>query len=417
MIDKIQDIYFAIKDKLEEIWWFIQDNVKLTLGIIGVMGFIGLVILMLNIDNQNQLGAAGVLEENSVEQLAFLESNSLELKEVFSELQVMNSSGDNYPILEVSLYLKQPFMESSEIETYLDTYVELLKLKYNDSEENTKIKAINISIFDRQIVFERNLEPNGNYMYMLSPENVVASEETDDPYETANQGMTELAWNQTIESKGEPDYSKYASSFSYMELIENAAVEPLSDEEFEWYLKFEQYVTLGGGVDGGAQLYLQWDLGANLSDNSFIAVIDSFDMFIARLDAVEAKKEFYMEDPDALRRQLVITNPQFLLFADHDELIEEPFEARARLIEIDPDLYTSTVEDWIEEQAGNYDDSDDPASLDNPENKTNTQLIEDGELETQEEAILEQSSDSEPTETESTEESVTEDTETVESAE
>lgn len=412
MIDKIQDIYYAIKDKLEELWWFIQDNVKLTLGILGVMGFIGLIVLMLSIDNQSQLSEAGVLEENSVEQLAFMETNSVELKEVFSELQVMNSSGDNYPILDVALYLKQPFMEASELETYLNTYVELLKLKYNDTEDDTKIKAINISIYDRQRVFEKGLPSNGNYMYMLSPANVLSPEESDDPYGTANLGMTELAWNQTVESTEEPDYTKYSATFSYLELIEDPSVTPLSDEEFDWYLKFEQYATLKGGVDGGAQLYLQWDLGANLSENSFIAVIDSFEMFIARLDALEAKKEFYNEDPDALRRQLVITNPQFLLFADHEELIEEPFEARARLIEINPDLYTSTVEDWIEEQADNYTEADDPAALDNPDNKTNTQLLEDGELETQEEELLEQSSDAEPTEAEPTE-----DTEPVENAE
>lgn len=408
-MDKIQDIYYAIKDKLEEIWWFIQDNIKLTLGILGVVGFMGLVFLMLSIDNQNSLGTADSFEENSVEQLDYMETQSETLKEVFSELQVMNNSVDNYPVLEIALYLKQPFMESSELETYLDTYVELLKLKYNDTEEDIKIRAINIEIYDRQIVFEKDLASNGTYKYMLSTENVTTAEDT---YETANLGMTELAWGQTIESTDEPNYTKYAATFVYNELTEDSSVTPLSDEEFDWYLKFEQYVTLGGNIDGGAQLYLQWDLGANLNENSFIAVIDSFEMFIARLDALAAKKDFYSEDPDALRRQLVITNPQFLLFADHDQLIEEPFEARARLIEIDPDLYTSTVEDWIEEQAGNYDDMDDPAALDNPENKTNTQLIEDGDLENQEEAILEQSAD-----TENTEEVPTEEQETVESAE
>lgn len=411
MIDKILDVYYFIKDKLEELWWFIQDNIKMTLGLIGVVGFVILVVSILNVDKKNNSGVAGEFEENSTEQLAYMKDNSETLKEVFSELQVYDTSVDNNPVLEVALFLKQPFITYDDLQLNLDTYVELLKLKYNDTESDTKVRAIRISVYDREVIFENDLPANGTYMYMLSSENIEEVDEEDSSYDTANVGMTTLAWEQTVESKKEPDYSKYQATLDFQELKNDPSVVPLTDEEFAWFLKFEQYMALGGGVSSGARLYLQWDLGANLDEGGFLAVIDSFELFIDRLEAMDARTEYYTDDPDSLRRSLVITNPQFLLFADHEEILEEPFAARARLIEVNPEMYTDSVEVWIEEQADNYTEADDPASVDNPDNKTNTQLIEDGELETQEEDILDQSSDVEGSETDSsTEEAPAEET-------
>lgn len=348
---------------------------------------------MLNYDPNESVGIDN-LEENSTEQLSYMERESEVLKEVFSELQTVDISADEkYPVLDISLYLKQPFMLSEDIEQHLNTYLDLLKLRYNDSDDKTMLRAVKISIYDRQAVFENGLTPNGNFTYMYNIENIEEGDEDD--FDTMNRSLQDLGWEQTTENTKKPDYSKYDTYFDYQELEEDASIHPLSDEEFDWFLKFDKYVALGGGVPGGAKLYLQWELGANTTEGGYLVVIDTFKNFVNRLEGIGARPEYYSEDIDALRRDLVIQNPQFLLFADNQEIIEDPYEARARLIQLNPDKYTSTVESWIEDQADDYTESDDPAAIDNPENKTNSQLLEEEGLENQEDEILNQSSDGE----------------------
>lgn len=390
-MDRLLDLWYTVSDLAIDAWWWVTENVKTT--IMGV-GFILFVILSFVVYN-NQSGSgigydSATLPENSEEQLEYMQTKSDELKEVFSELQIINTSPDNYPVLEIDLYLKQPFMRRRDVESYLNTYIDLLKLRYNDSKSDTRIKAVRIEIYDREVVFSQNLPSNGTYTYMLASEYV---DEPRDDYDNRNRSMYDIGWEQTTMQSRTPDYNRYAVYFDYQELREDASVQPLSDEEFEWYLKFEQYAALAGGVPGAARLYLQWELGANTTQGGYLAVIDSFNIFVDRLRDINARRDFYSDDPDSLRRQLVITNPQFLLFADHGEIIEDPYEARARLININSSLYTRPVERWIENRAGNYTSLDDPASVDNPDNMTNTQLLESEALESQEEDILNQSSE------------------------
>ena len=391
---------------MQDLIWFVQDTKQLVLGGLGLIVFFIVIFSMLNYDPNKGIPSAENLEPNSPEQIAYMEENSAELKEVFSELQTMDIGYNaQYPVLDIALYLKQPFMPSTEIQAHIEMYMDLLKLRYNDEEEGTKLRAVIINVYDRKAVFEQGLEPNGTYRYMYSSENVKHPDEDDENFDTQGMSTVDLAWQQTIENEKEPDYDKYAETFTYNDITLNAGAKPMSDEEFEWFLKFDKYIALVGSVGGGADLYLQWDLGANTSEDGYVQVTQTFEEFVYRLDAINAKTSYYADNLYDLYEDLAIQNPQFLLFAEYEEIIDDPFDARARLIELNPDRYSEVIEAWIEEQAGNYSSESDPASADNPENKTNSQLQEMEELENQEEDILNQSSDAESTdESESTEE-------------
>lgn len=371
----MRDFLANISDKfLEGVWW-VQDRWKVVLSATAIILFIVLMVVAMNKSTDSETGVD--FKQNTPEEMKYIKDKSKALKNVFSELAVVNTSGDKkYPVLEIALYNKQPFMESADLELNMFDYLQLLKLKYNDEKDGVKIRAVRVKLYDRQIVYENGLKPNGTYMYLLKNEEF-KEDKSSDKYEDANKSQLDITWDYTVNYEGKVDYSKYQEVFDYQELKLDPSVEPLSDEEFAWFLKLDKYVALSGGVQGAGKLYLQWELGANTTKGGYLVVVNTFKAFVDRLTKLEAFDSYYSEEEIMLKRDLIITNPQFLLYVETDEIEENPFKARNKLLKINPDLFSDVLETWTEEFAEeygeNYDEANDPANPDLKKNQTKSQ--------------------------------------------
>ena len=393
MKEKIEGLWLTIKDFVQDGIWWVQDNVKSALYLVGIVVVGFLVYAILQSDKSSGYSSkVENLEPNSEEQLAFMKDSSESLKEVLSELQVINVGVDpRYPMLDIDLYLKKPFISSRDLEDALNLYLDLLKLKYNDDNDKKYLSGVRINIYDRKVVFEKRLRPNGTYTYMLHKNNV---EESDDKFDRVI-NISQAAWELTMDRKKKPNYRDYQVQFEFNELTRNPSISPLSDEEFEWYLKYKVYQAMAGNSNPGSRLYMQWELGANTTRDGFYLVTKSFEKFEDRLKGINAVTDYYTTKDDlySLKQELAISNPQFLLYVETREIEEDPMEARRKLILYDSSNYTRIIENWIDRQSSEFPEIVDPASPQLDKNKTNSQLLESEVISTQEENILENSID------------------------
>jgi hypothetical protein len=253
----------------------------------------------------------------------------------------------------VDLYLKKPYMIMGDIEMKLEQYVNLEKNKYNVND--TKIRAIRFQIYDRKAVWEQNLKPKGTFEYRLSTEeNPKTSTKNDETVIGGNdtgveeQKIQQIAWdNTTITQKKDPDYDNYVLEGDFHPLTKSSNSEPLTDQEFEWFLKYDVYQTLGDGPS----LYLAWELGVEPTESDMRGIQKQFDTFVTRLSEMNDFTSYNSDNVDKLKRDLVISNPQLLYYATTGKVLEDEYEARQALVKDYPELYKDTVNDWLDEQA------------------------------------------------------------------
>lgn len=334
-----------MRERLEDIWWFIEDhlNVILTVALVVIAIVIG--AYMVNTSG----GDSTEVKPNTPEELRSLEEESLKLQEQFSELEFAPQSiNDKNLVYKISLFMKQPFMSEDEINDAMYNYVKALKMKYNDSTNDTYLTGVKFELYDRKAIFDEGLAPRATVYYMLN--DIDLDEVKKDKY-VQNENVTELTWNATIEQEKEPDYTDYQLvTMGFTPLDSESTVKPLTDEEFAFYLKLNKYNALAGSVLGGAQLYLQWDLGQNVYKDGVGAILKEFTSFTERQTELGGLDDYY-DNVDILKRELAIDRPQFLLFAETTEVVDSREEAQKKLIEFNPDLYTDTIKEAIEEKA------------------------------------------------------------------
>ncbi|MCY8636571.1 hypothetical protein MOD96_01980 [Bacillus sp. S17B2] len=336
-----------LRDWFDNVRYFVEDHKRwFGWGIAAVL--IGLLILVLVLPDKS--GSAGV-GSNTNNELKELKAGSKELEEVFSQLQETPvGTSDSLPAYEVSLYLKQPFISEDDLTADIQKYVDLMKLKVNDDKNDKYLLGLKIKVYDRKIVFDKDLTPRATAYYMLKKESSKDSK-TEDQYDSLGD-QDELIWDKTLQQTKNPnykeDYQLLVNGFS--ELDDSQKITPLSDEEFAFYLKLNMYNSLMGDTYGGAQLYLQWDLGRNVSNDGVVAIVNEFENFEKRQTDIGGLDDYY-DNVDYLKQDLAIKNPQFLLFATTNEVVDDAQEAQKKLIESDPDLYTQVIEDHIQEKA------------------------------------------------------------------
>ena len=59
----------------------------------------------------------------------------------------------------------------------------------------------------------------------------------------------------------------------------------------------------------------------------------------------------YYDYADGIKRELVIEKPQFLYYAETGDVAKDDNEARQKLLEIKPSLYTQPINDWLDKLA------------------------------------------------------------------
>jgi hypothetical protein len=335
---------------LDEIKWFIEDYLEqigsIILIIVVVVGSFFLISEMSKDPD--------ALAVNSEEQLQYMETTSNELKETFSILQEMNQGSEEYPVMIIDLYLKKPYINSSDLRMILEQYVKVEKNKLNS--DDVQVRAIRFRIYDRKIVWEKGLTSKGIYEYRLSTDEnpktkTIKSDETaigGNATGIEERSIQEIAWDNTIlNQKKKPDYDKYELDGEFLEVTKTNKSEPLTDQEFEWFLKYDIYQTLGDGP----RLYLAWELGVEPTEKDMRSIQKQFDTFVKRLSNMNDYTSYYSNNEAKLKKQLVIENPQLLYYATTGKVVEDEYESRRLLVVLDPDLYKETVNEWVAEQA------------------------------------------------------------------
>ena len=121
-------------------------------------------------------------------------------------------------------------------------------------------------------------------------------------------------------------------------------VEPLSDQEFEWYLKYDLYQLLGNDP---TKTLLEWDFGASDRIRGMTQIDRQFDEFSKRLSEVGDLTNFW-DYPDGKKQELIISHPQLLYYMLTDKVAESDIDARRRIYASNPSLYQDTLIRWVE---------------------------------------------------------------------
>lgn len=344
---------FEFDFDFDAIKWWIEDHLKeiVSIGVVFFIVFGGVKVVQMYEDDGSPEGVE--------ESLVFLIETSQQLKNTFSLLEEREIGvDDNYPVVEVSLYVKEPFITSVFLEQALLDYTEALKLTYKTKGQD--VKAIRYILYDRKILWEKGLKAKGVYEYRL-PTSVVSAEDVNTTtFGTETQTYDEVAWDLTINEKGKPKYVNYELEGRYQYLKRKQGVDMLSDQEFEWFLKYDLYQALGNGFN----LYLTWDLGAQPREEGRTTIKRQFDEFVDRLGSINDYTSYY-DYPDGLKRELVIDKPQFLYYTETGEVAKDDEDARRKLLEFKPSLYTSPIDKWLDQLANQQ-----VSQINNPQEST-----------------------------------------------
>ena len=322
------------KDRILE--WVITYKKYLLIGVGAVVvGFLMWVVL--------SEGKPGEPEKSgSREELDVSLEKARELQEVFSEFSRMQIAPSNTLVAyEVDLYLKKPFLSDSDFKKYIEDYVELLKYQVNDKKTGVSLLGVLINVYDREQIYEENLKPRGSVEYQLAEEDKKKSKKEDKYLKDQD-----MRWDHTITQTEAPDYTKYRYRVNYTEMKSVLGITPLSDEEFEFYLKLSKYAKLQGhSIKGAINLYLAWDLGSHSSLDGAVIIDREFSQFISRHEALGGEREYY-DNIYALKKQVAVENPRFLVYALTGEIIDDKVLAKRRLIKLDAEFYLNTfIED------------------------------------------------------------------------
>lgn len=324
----------------EELMWFIEDNGK------NILGGIALFLTILGIFYIYRMETTKGQPQGPVEIINYLVTESEPIKETFSVLEIENTNTqeEKHPIYVIDLYLKEPFIEKSNLESLLGTYTDLLI--YMEEKEGRKPRGIEYNIYDRKIIWEKDLKSKGQYRYMLTTEEVKKEEIQTGSDGISLESIESAAWRKTTENTKKIDYEKYRLSGNFLQLDFVLGVDPLSDQEFEWFLKMDLYDTFGKGFD----LYMEWDLGA-IDAKGLSQIKREFENFVKRLD-VFGDYTSYFNFPNRIKKRLVIEKPQFLYYIESGgRVAENDVDARSKLLQEKPHLYAEPIDHWLEKEA------------------------------------------------------------------
>lgn len=385
MIDRIIDYFYILKDKFEELIWWIQDNVKTFLIILGVSIFSIVVIAGVLNSGKDETDKMDYFSE---EHLAYLEKNSEMVNKMFlnldedSDYMIFGASPtsvlnvDKTASLTYNFYVRKPFTDADTIEKTLQTFLEMVRMQ--TKAEGYQLRMLKVNLYFRKAIYEEGIDPSGTFKYMLDY-NKLDVEKLQKETKYVNSSVEGIAEGETESAKKikPKDYREY---FDYEPLTTDKNTVGLTDEEFEVFLKLDKYVALAGGFDAGVKLYLNWELGANINEKSYINIVTQFKEFRDRLSAVGEPTEYFSEGNNlvVLQDKLLVTNPQILLYNKTGLVVTDPTEARKKLLEDYADEYEVTLVQFAEKQGTMYNEYNkvyEPANNNFINNMTNTQKI------------------------------------------
>lgn len=388
MGDKLYDLWLQIVDFFQEVVWWIQDNLRTFLLVVGVL--VGTIVFYFGYQNINS-GEYEKLSYFSEEHLNYLDNTSDMVDKMFlnldenSDYQIFGASNKSYQsvddtiALEYNFYLRKPFTDENTIENTLTEFQEMVMLQTRAN--GLRLRMLTVNLFYRKDTFDQNLDPDGVYKYMLDYNKLdIKSLEQENKYQ--NMSVEDIARQETLDTN-KVRYSNYRVYFQYEPLNIDVDSIAMTDEEFTTYLKIDKYVALMGGFAAGVKLYLNYELGANVDENSYINIVQQFEDFRKRLDEVGERVDYYSEGNNIwiLFEDLVRNNPQILVFVRAGEVIQDPVEARALLMKEYADEFRQSLIDFADYQGSMYTEFNrvyEPASNNFINNLNNSQKIAKG---------------------------------------
>ena len=346
----------------EDIKWWVEDNWKALVGVLSIFAVIGLTLYIFRVE----AGRAGKLPDSYEEKIETLQTGSVEIKESFSLLDEMEiSTVEGQSVYEISLYNKKPFIETRDMEMLLDKYVKSLEIV--EETYDRELRAVKFILYDRKIKYDLGVRPDGVYYYGIPYQSLPQEEKDDENSRYYSMSPQEVAYDYTsLYAPEKIDKSLYSLYGNYRQLRRVPGVEPLSDQEYNWYVKLDAYTTLG--EDTGS-LYLEWELGAPKNSTAARLFRQDVREFRKRLSTLGEETSLYEVDSisvEDLKRDLVIENPSFLWYVESGQVEENAIQARALLVEEYPDKYQKVVEDWVrslaEDQIRQMQQGTDPAT-------------------------------------------------------
>lgn len=349
----------------EDIKWWIEDNWKALVGVLSIFAVIGLTLYIFRVE----AGRAGKLPDSYEEKIETLQTGSVEIKESFSLLDEMEiSTVEGQSVYEISLYNKKPFIETRDMEMLLDKYVKSLEIV--EETYDRELRAVKFILYDRKIKYDLGVRPDGVYYYGIPYQSLPQEEKDDENSRYYSMSPQEVAYDYTsLYAPEKIDKSLYSLYGDYRQLRRVPGVVPLSDQEYNWYVKLDAYTTLG---EATGSLYLEWELGAPKNSTAARLFRQDVREFRKRLSTLGEETSLYEVDSisvEDLKRDLVIENPSFLWYVESGQVEENAIQARALLVEEYPDKYQKVVEDWVrslaEDQIRQMQQGTDPATSGN----------------------------------------------------
>lgn len=332
-----------LKDRLEDlkddIIFFYEDYKQWVLG--GV--FLLVAALMAFAVLNNNSGTTTAEGDEDFSQIRQQQENAMYY---FSLLDVSDMGVEGESVIMMDVFLKRPLQSEENITQAYNDLVEVIKYKYTTNDN--LLKGVRIEVYDRMVQYEEGVEPVGLVMYTPNRDTSIAVVHG----EEANlEGITidyiETMWTaaQTIPAE-EIDYELYSTIVNY---DSNADVDkPLTDEEFQFYLKMNRYMVMTGGWEEGIRKYLEWELGVVEDLVSTDMVEQGYMDFINRVADKGIKFNYYEQYEWALKSEMLIRNPKWVYYLETGEYTTSDLEALKGVVQEDEEyleiLVTNTME-------------------------------------------------------------------------
>lgn len=312
-----------MKDKFLDFYYEHTKNFWLSLLVVGA---VVLGIYMMTLENAESEQASGVVNQTFDYQLQTVQ-------DTFSELMTMPVGYvDQYPAFEVTLFLKKPFITQSDFKAALNSYVELLKYKHNNSDTDTYLSGVRFKIYDRISNYEEGLNPRVTATYQLSN---ITDEKVLEEY--ADMVFSDLLWQESLQPKKAPNYQAYSLLDNFVAYnTENTTA--FSQQEYTLYKKLLLYEELTGDAGRGLDVFMFWELGIPRSTTEYLPYFDLTD-FKAIGRAYNESDAVYKGLKDELYAQLAIENPRLLAYVLTEQVYELKLDAKRALVALDREQF------------------------------------------------------------------------------
>src|SRR5699024_4248089 len=245
------------------------------------------------------------VEPNTMAEVEAMKEESEELDKTFSQLDEIDVSVySDYPAYEVSLFLKKPFINKKEFEDRLKDFIDMYKWK-----NNGMLSGMEIEVYDRKEVYDKDLKPRATVYYAEELSDEDLTDESDGGTREKGEDTNRMNYQDTIGEEEKPDYDDYDLTIhEFKNMTPKEEVDPLTDQEFSFYLKMDLYRTLmGGSRYGSAKTYLEWDLGKDVYKDGIVAIEREFEEFDERHTELGGQDTYY-DNELLLKQEMVIEN-------------------------------------------------------------------------------------------------------------